>query len=514
MRGSIVSGVTPGGVILDRAVPIIAEEPTAASELQSALTAARKAQSKWAHRPLRERLAIIRRLRHSIASQAETLAATVPLSVPGSLHRTLAETLAAEVLPLADACRFLEREAASILAPRRLSRRGRPFFLRHLDAVVERDPFGVVLILGPANYPLLLPGVQALQALVAGNAALWKPAPTGADAARMLLKLLGDAGLPDDVVTVLDTDVSAAKDAIDAGVDKVVLTGHIATGQSVLRSLANTATPAVMELSGCDAVFILPGADLHHAARAIAFGLRLNGSATCMAPRRLFVAASEAAVFETILLEHLRDLPAVPLPPSIANELEVLITEATHSGANVTRVGRDAEGTMPVLISRVDSEMRCMQTDLFAPVVSLMECSSTAEAIAAHRACPYALTASIFGPEREARRLASELRVGTVLINDIIVPTADPRLPFGGRGKSGFGVTRGAEGLLEMTAVRTVATQKRADARAYDTTTEAHVPFFSAYIRSIHGSTWGVRAKAMRALRDAARSIPKRSKRS
>ncbi len=509
MRGSIL-GVT--GVETD--VPMSFMPSAVVVDLQSTLKTARHAQFQWGRHSVQERLAIVRRLRHTIAHDAEEFAETVPLSVPGSLHRNLADTLAAEVLPLADACRFLEREAKSILAPRRLSRRGRPFFLRHVEAVVERVPFGVILILGPGNYPLLLPGIHALQALVAGNAVLWKPAPTGADAARMFCEKFEEAGLPPGLVTILDTEVAAGHSAIDSGVDKVVLTGHISTGRSVLRSLASTVTPAVLELSGCDAVFVLRGANLHHAARAIAFGLRLNGSATCMAPRRLFVAASESAAFEAILLEHLRHVPPVSLSPTIVHAVRALIAEAERAGASASHLGENQDSVHAVLISHADPEMRCMQNDIFAPIVSMMEFSSTAHALAAHRACAYALTAAIFGPERDARRLAAELRVGTVLINDLIVPTADPRLPFGGRGHSGFGVTRGAEGLLEMTAVRTVATQKQADARAYDGTTETHIPFFGAYIRSIHSASWGARTKAMHALGKAARSLPKRSKQS
>ena len=153
-----------------------------------------------------------------------------------------------------------------------------------------------------------------------------------------------------------------------------------------------------------------------------------------------------------------------------------------------------------------------MQTDIFAPVVSMMEVADTAQAVTAHRMCPYALTASVFGPRRDARALAAQLRVGTALINDVVVPTADPRLPFGGRDQSGFGVTRGAEGLLEMTAIRTTAVQRSADTRAYDVTTDAHAPFFAAYIRAAHAGAGGERFTAMRALARAARALPRRSR--
>jgi aldehyde dehydrogenase (NAD+) len=98
-----------------------------------------------------------------------------------------------------------------------------------------------------------------------------------------------------------------------------------------------------------------------------------------------------------------------------------------------------------------------IRSDVFAPVLTVIDIEGEAGMLATLEACPFGLTTSIFGDEGEARRLAAKLSVGTVLVNDLIVPTADPRVPFGGRRQSGFGVTRGMEGLLEMTAVKTVA---------------------------------------------------------
>src|SRR5215218_5712906 len=92
--------------------------------------------------------------------------------------------------------------------------------------------------------------------------------------------------------------------------------------------------------------------------------------------------------------------------------------------------------------------------------VSLTPVASTDDALAEAARSPYALGASIFGPEEEAVALAGRVRAGVVVVNDVIVPTADPRLPFGGRGESGFGVTRGGEGLLELTAVKVVAVRR------------------------------------------------------
>ena len=196
-----------------------------------------------------------------------------------------AETLAGELIPLADACKFLENEAERILAPRRISNRRRPLWLGRVSVALQREPFGTVLIVGAANYPLFLPGVQALQALVAGNSVLIKPGRGASAAAQALVNTFCGAGLDPSLVQVLPEDVAWVASAVEAGVDKVVLTGSAETGCRVQSLLATSLTPATMELSGCDAVFVLESADLDRVARCLAFGLRFNGSATCIAPR-------------------------------------------------------------------------------------------------------------------------------------------------------------------------------------------------------------------------------------
>jgi acyl-CoA reductase-like NAD-dependent aldehyde dehydrogenase len=174
---------------------------------------ARTAQAAWGQTPIGARLQIVRRVRHLIAAQAEVLVA----AVGDRYGRTAADTLATEVIPLADACRFLEREAARLLRPRRLGRRGRPLWLAGAEAEIRREPLGVVLILAPGNYPLFLPGVQLLQALVAGNAVLLKPAPGCTAPLATLSALLEDAGLLAQLVQLLDEDVACARTAIAQG---------------------------------------------------------------------------------------------------------------------------------------------------------------------------------------------------------------------------------------------------------------------------------------------------------
>jgi acyl-CoA reductase-like NAD-dependent aldehyde dehydrogenase len=470
------------------------------------LDQARKAQPSWAATGIEERLRILGKFRHALADSAEDLAASVPCELPGSLHRSVADTLVSEVLPLAEACRFLEREAAWILAPQRPDNAGRPFWLRGVTTEIRREPFGVVLIIGPGNYPLFIAGVQALQALVAGNSVLWKPAPGGSAAAKVCRLLLIASGLDPSLLQILDEAPASATDVIRAGVDKVFLTGSAATGRVVMHDLAEASTSSVMELSGCDAVFILEGAEMKRAVAALTFGLRLNGSATCMAPRRLFVAKAAADELQRHLATALDWLEPVHVSESTSNLLQELMFDAESKGARFMLNGFDAAtrvetgGTLlyPTLVIQATSNMRITQTDIFAPVLSVMEFASVEEALMANERCPYALTAAVFGPRKAALQLASQVQAGSVLINDIIVSTADPRAPFGGRKRSGFGATRGREGLLEMTTIKTIHTQNAKDLRAYAPQTPYHADFFSGYLQAVHSGTWGKRLAGAR----------------
>jgi acyl-CoA reductase-like NAD-dependent aldehyde dehydrogenase len=418
--------------------------------LAALLRVAGGAATVWRQTPVRDRLRIVGHARHLLATRAASIAATV------GDHRPLADTLTAEVLPLLAAIRFLERRATRLLAPRRL-RGARPLWLFGVAAEIHREPRGVVLILAPSNYPLFLPGAQIFQALAAGNAVCAKPAPGCAAPLVALAEILAEAGLPAGLLHVLDDSRATGAAATSAAFDLIVLTGAATTGRSVLAAAAPRLTPTIMELSGNDAVFVLPGADIEAVAAALAYGMRLNNGATCIAPRRVFVLRREADRLASALLARVAGRRLSPSPPSVAAQLRTLVTEAVAQGA---RLLLDPAETGTVILADARPEMRLLREDVFAPWLAFVPVAEMAEALAAQALCPYALGASIFGPEAEARALAARLHVGSVCINDLIVPTADPRLPFGGRGLSGFGVTRGAEGLLDMTVVKTVSLRR------------------------------------------------------
>jgi aldehyde dehydrogenase (NAD+) len=426
-----------------------------------------------------------------MAARAEEFA----MAMSPRLARTKADTLATELLPLLAGCKFLERNAGRLLAARKLGVGGRPLWLTGVAAEIHRVPLGHVLVIGPANFPLFIPGSQVLQALVAGNRVTWKPGVGGAAVAQLMGRMLAEAGLPEGVLAITDESVEAAQRAVAAKPDKVIFTGSSHTSHGLLAELAKTSTPAVVELSGADAMVVLPSADLEMVAKAVAFGLRLNGGEVCMSPRRLFATPATMAALRPLLFAELAKVPGVTLHAMTAEKLRVMLAEARDAGAEV----RELEATgpqQPLVIDRASVDMAVTRSDVFAPVVSLIEAESMMHVPEMYARCSYGLTAAIFcsrGDEKKARALGKMLRAGTVLINDVIAPTADPRVPFGGRGESGYGMTRGAEGLLEMTALKALLVRRGGVMLHLDATRDEDVTMFAGMIRATHGRGLAVR---------------------
>jgi len=464
-------------------------------DIANRIASARRSGTEWAAQPINARLSILRRFRHALPGHAERLVAAVESSRP----RAPGETIAAEILPLAEAVRFLERNAARILAPRYEPSSFLPLWLARTELEIRREPCGAILIIGPSNYPFMLPGIQAVQALAAGNAVLVKPGVGGSPAMRLFAGLLAAAGLNPELCQVLPEDPESAKEAIATGVDKVILTGSAGTGRKVMEQLAASLTPSVMELSGCDAVFVLADADLDLVVRALAFGMRFNASATCIAPRRVFVHERIADNLTTRLAAAFQALSSCRPPPAWADRARRLIKDALARGA-VCLAGNveETESFSPMLLGSVKPEMSLVNEDITAPVLSVFTVADEEEALALSARCPYALGATVFGYESKAMELARRIEAGTVVVNDMIAPTADPRLPFGGRGRSGFGVTRGREGLLEMTTVKTICTRHGYWRRHLDPSVPASGDLMRAYLTASHGAALWERLCAMK----------------
>ncbi|MEQ1824490.1 MAG: aldehyde dehydrogenase family protein, partial [Pirellula sp.] len=448
------------------------------STMEAEFAKAYQAQLAWSQTKISFRTGILAKLRGLLVARRNDIAD----AIESTSRHDFRETITTELMPLADTAKWLHRRAKRVLAPRYLDGGASPLWLGRLRSTVHRVPHGLVLIIGTWNYPLFLPGAQILHTLAAGNAVVFKPAPSCEPISKLFVELLAEAGVPRELLVLLDSNVESAMLAMELGVDHVIMTGSSKSGRNVLHQLADTLTPAIMELSGCDAVYVLPGADMHRVCDLIVFGLRLNGGATCMAPRRVFVPRKSSEVFHRLLLERLE----TPAQRNWTTRVSVEtyrrmwdgIEEAIGKGAKIFSGERNLNADRKLIedhdagsknntdgavscghmvLTDMNAGMRLCVEDLFAPLAMIVPVEDWPEALRADSQCPFALTASVFGPLEDALRLTKFISAGFVTINDMIVPTADPHLPFGGRGESGFGVTRGDEGLLSMTVPKVVS---------------------------------------------------------
>lgn len=412
------------------------------------------AQSAWAARGLDARLEVVARFRGRLAAEAGALAASID-------SRPQAETLAAEILPLLECCRFLERRAAAVLRSTR-NRGPAPLWLRGIVVETTREPFGTVLIVGPGNYGLMLAGVQALHALTAGNAVIVKPAPGSVAVLERFAALLAASGLPEGALTITGPSPQIAHSLLAAGVDKLLFTGSSATGRQLLALAARNLVPATLELSGWDACIVLDDADVARVAKALTFALTLNAGRTCLAPRRVIASPKTCHALER-LVGAAADSQSIPFDPRAAARVPALVEDAARKGARLVS-GNTSDATRamgPLILADVTPHMAIFSADVFGPVLLLCAAHGVEEAVAHANQAPFALGVTIFGSERKARELVPRLAAGVAMINDVIVPAAHPEVSLAARRASGFGVTRGADGLLEMTRPK-VTTLSRA----------------------------------------------------
>jgi acyl-CoA reductase-like NAD-dependent aldehyde dehydrogenase len=372
----------------------------------------------------------------------------------------------------------------------------RPLWMFGQSDTVHRRPRGVVGIIGTWNYPIILNGVQMIQALTAGNGVVWKPSEVAPASARALFGLLEKAGFPDNLLRILPATREAGPHLLEADIDHLIFTGSAAVGRQIATRLGQRLVSSTLELSGCDPMFVLADADLDLAAAAAWFGATLNRGQTCIAVRRAYVARPLYADMTRKLCEWVEAVRPVRLAlPSQARQAERLVADAVDRGARTLApppdVRHDADFP-PTVLADVTPEMAVFREASFAPLLTLIPYDDLNEALRTDAQCPYGLGASVFTRDPgQVPALASRLRGGMVTVNDVIAPTAHPASPFGGVRDSGWGVTQGAEGLLEMTYPQVVSVKGGTFRPHYEMTTAApgsQENLLRGVLRFCHGS--------------------------
>lgn len=401
------------------------------------------------------RLAWVARFRVLVATRVQELLALER----DEIHKSAWEAFSSDVLPLLSACRWHERHARAVLKTQGLGRR--PAWMLGQKTRVARVPLGRVAIIATWNYPVQLLGIQLVQALVAGNRVDVKPSERSPRTQALLLRIAMDAGLPEGVLTVHESTREGgarmlSQAAATGGFDHIVFTGSTSVGRSIAEHAAGTLTPTTLELSGRDSAIVLQDADASLAARCIWAGVTMNAGQTCMAPRRALVHVDVYARFLAALAPLVSGARPVMLIDDAAAERGFGLARAAMAsgGRSLSGVAEKPIGNALRPLAIVDCPIGCdlFRGDHFSPMLAVVPIHSIESAIALHATCEQHLATSVFTRDlRAARALAGGLGAGSVTINDVIIPTAQPAASIAGRGMSGWGTSRGREGLLAMT---------------------------------------------------------------
>jgi succinate-semialdehyde dehydrogenase/glutarate-semialdehyde dehydrogenase len=378
-----------------------------------------------------------------------------------------------EIVKCASVCRYYADHAERILAPE-------PIDIGSSDAFVRWDPLGVVLAVMPWNFPFWQVFRFLAPALMAGNAGLLKHASNVPQCAVAIEELVRRAGFPRGTFQTLLIHVSQVETVLaDPRVVAATVTGSELAGRAIAAQAGWLIKKTVLELGGSDPFIVMPSAEFDLAVAAAVRARCINSGQSCIAAKRILVAESIYDSFAAgfvAAMEALRvgdpmreDTQIGPLATAAqVRDLDAQVQAAVRAGGRVLTGGKRVPGAgnyyPPTVLADVPRTADVCREELFGPVAMLFRVRDIDDAISLANDTPFGLAASAWTrSQAEQRRLAAELRCGAVFINEVVA--SDPRLPFGGIKRSGYGRELSAAGMREFLNAKTVVVAEPVSAK-------------------------------------------------
>ncbi|MGA9389994.1 MAG: aldehyde dehydrogenase family protein [Candidatus Sulfotelmatobacter sp.] len=455
-----ISSVNPATTEVLRELECVSE-----NEIREVVARARAAQKAWAAIGIQKRIAILREFQRQLQKKKSEIAHAITREA----GKPVAEALTTEVLVVLDSARFLIEHAYLLLRDEALPHGNLAAKLK--KGRIVREPYGVIGIISPWNYPFSIPATETLAALAAGNAVVLKPSEFTSLVALELKSLLLKAGVPQDIFQVVIGDSSTGASLIHAPIDKLLFTGSVSTGKRIATAAAERLLPVVLELGGKDPMLVLADADIEVASSAAIWGAFVNAGQTCLSVERCYVHRSlyepflEACVKKT---KKLRVGPGIDRDTDVGpmihqRQLQIVeahVEDAVARGARVLAGGsrlneRGPNFYQPTVLADVTHQMRIMREETFGPVLPVAAFDSDDEAVRLANDSEFGLAASIWTRDDvRGERLARRIQAGTVMINDVLSCFGISEAPHGGFKSSGVGRAHGRFGLEEMVRMK------------------------------------------------------------
>jgi len=433
-----------------------------AAAVRAAVDTSAAVYAKWRETTFEERAGVLRRAARLLKDEAREHAERMAREMGKPVTQGVGE---AE--KCAWVCRYYADHAERFLAPEQVDGDAARSYVRF-------DPIGPVLAVMPWNFPLWQVFRFAAPALMAGNVGLLKHASNVTGSALAIENLLLRAGLPEGAFRTLVIGSGAVADVIDhPALRAVTLTGSEGAGAAVAERAGKRLKKTVLELGGSDPFIVLDDVDVAAVAREAARARTINSGQSCIAAKRFIVLDRVAKAFEEAFAAELEALTVgSPLDEGtdvgpmaredLLEDLEGQVERSLAAGARLLtggrRLGERGFYYAPTLLSDVTPEMAAGCEETFGPVAALLRAGSDEHAVKIANGSDYGLGASVWSgdPER-AERLVPSIEAGCVFVNGIV--KSDPRLPFGGVKRSGYGRELADFGIREFVNIKSVVVE-------------------------------------------------------
>ncbi len=385
----------------------------------------------------------------------------------------LPESLTVEVFTVLETLEYYGRNQKKTLAPKKV-RAHVPLFAHKKNRYLFQ-PLGPSLVISPWNFPFMIPFLDVISELTAGNTVVLRPSTSTPFAALAIGEIMTKAGLPPGVLNIVPCRVPQAEEMIvDPAIQTVSFTGSVSVGKRVMELASRNLTKIVLELGGKDPMVIFRDADIEQAARGAVWAAFMNTGQSCASVERVYVDHEIAEMFIRRIVELTRALtvgnpvePGVDIGPmenlAQLKAVDGHLREAREKGAEILCGGARLENStgyfyQPTVLTGVDHTMKIMTEETFGPVLPIMTFREPEEAIRLANECAYGLTASVWTRNKKTAAWAAErLEAGGVTVNDHMITFNEPRAIWGGIKETGQGRTHGPYGLLEITNIKFVS---------------------------------------------------------
>jgi aldehyde dehydrogenase (NAD+) len=398
-------------------------------------------------RPVEWRIAQLDALERLVNEHEDDIVA----ALADDLGRTAVDAWLADIAPTLAEIEYARKHVKKWMRP---LRRRLPLNQLPARGWVQYEPLGVVLVIGPWNYPFYLALTPLVAAIAAGNCVVIKPSELAPASSALMANLLPKYVDPE-AVTVVEGDGATSQTLLAEGFDHVLFTGGTEIGRKIMAAAAPTLTPVTLELGGKSPVIVAADADLEVAARRIVWVKLMNSGQTCIAPDYVLVERSVRDRFVETLLTSLAEFrsesPDAGQPIVNERQYERLTRYLEASKGTIVAGGEssDVDRTIqPTVILDPDPDEPAMCEEIFGPLLPVLTVDDLGEAIGFINARSKPLALYAFTGSKALRgRIADEVPAGGVVFNHIAMHVLAPQLPFGGVGDSGMGAYHGEWGF-------------------------------------------------------------------